>query len=468
MKVLFVRPGTDIVQVPPPMGLLYLAACLRKVGDHQSKIFDGRLLEMNPGEILYYGASDFDPDVLGITSLTMEGPAAHEIAAKFKKRWPNRPVLLGGPYSTSDLEKALNDPNIDFCFIGEAEKSFTDWVKAQENGSGVEQIEGIAYRLNGSIHSTPRGGFIEDLDRIPFPEWDLLDLDLYFKKRFLRIRTMNPNQLRDRAVPLVSSRGCPYRCSYCHNLFGKKLRHRSVQNVLNELVLLKEKYHIEEIEFIDDIFNLDIPRAKAIFREVIKQKLNLAFSFPNGLRSDSFDDELLEVMRQGGTYRLVFAIESGSRRIQKAIRKNLNLEKARENIEKANRLGFFMGGFFMMGFPDETEEEVWQTINFACNSKLHTANFFILTPFPSTEVWQQALQAGMSVHGDFQHYYQVSVNLSKVPSERLEKLRRIATAKFYLHPMRIFRFATRVPHFWKRSVEMFLIFFLTIIGKWKK
>ncbi len=467
MKILFVRPGSDIIITPPPMGLLYLASCLRQIGDHSVKLIDGRLLELKPAEIMDR-AAEFDPDVIGITSLTMEGPRVHEIAAEFKKRWPQRAVLVGGPYPTSDFTKTLSDTNIDFCFLGEAEKSFIEWVKAQENGESPIKIEGLAYRGNVFIHRNPRSSFVEDLDEIPFPAWDLLDLDLYFKKKFLRSRTMNPHQSRSRTVPMVSSRGCPYRCSYCHNLFGKKLRHRSVQNVIDELVLLKAKYHIEEIEFIDDIFNLDIPRAKAVFNAVVEEKLNMNFSFPNGLRSDSFDDELLEIMRRGGAYRLVFAIETGSKRIQKAIHKNLNLDKARENIQKANQLGFFLGGFFIMGFPDETEAEVWETIRFACRSRLHTANFFILTPFPNTELWEQALQAGMPVDADFQHYYQVSVNLSKIPSTRLEKLRLIATARFYLQPTRIIRFATRAPRFWQRSFEMFLILLLTLIGKWKK
>ena len=255
---------------------------------------------------------------------------------------------------------------------------------------------------------------------------------------------------------------------YCHNLFGKKLRKRSVENVLGEMELLVKQFGIRELEFIDDIFNLDVPRSKAIFQGVIDRGLDLTFAFPNGLRSDSFDEELLKVMKKAGAYRLVFAIESGSPRIQKAIHKNLDLDKARRNIEMANKMGFFLGGFFIMGFPDETEEEIWQTIDFARQSKLHTANFFILTPFPNTEVWEQALRAGMPVDANFQHYYEVLVNLSKVSSERLEKLRLKATAKFYLNPIRIWRFATRVPNFTRRSFEMLMILFLTLIGKWKK
>jgi radical SAM superfamily enzyme YgiQ (UPF0313 family) len=310
--------------------------------------------------------------------------------------------------------------------------------------------------------------FIDDLDDIPFPAWDLIDLDRYFEKRFLHTRTMNPHQKRDRAVPMVSSRGCPYRCTYCHNIFGKKVRKRSIQNVIDELLLLKNQYNIEEIEFIDDIFNVDIRRAKDLFRAIIDNKLNMYFSYPNGLRSDSFDEELLDLMKEGGAYRLVFAVESGSPRIQKLMKKNLDLAKAQANIEMANKKGLFLGGFFILGFPGETEEEVWETIDFALKSKLHTANFFILTPFPGTDVWQDAIAAGMPVEGSFKHYYQVSVNLSNIPTKRLESLRRKAISKFFLNPVRAFRFATRVPNFWKKSFEYAAILFLTLIGVWKK
>lgn len=467
MKVLFTRPSTDIPFVPPPMGPLYLASCLRKMGEHEAMIIDGRLLKISSQEIIAQ-AEEFDPDVIGISSLTMEGPEAHKIAELSKRRWPDRLVLLGGPYTTSSPDKAMSDSNIDFCFYGEAEDSFPDWVKAQLNGESIANVNGLAYRENGQVKITPRAGFIYDLDEIPFPAWDLIDLEKYWEKHFLVQRTMNPHQKMDHAVPMVTSRGCPYNCTYCHNIFGKKVRKRSVENVIREMELLKNQYGVEEIEFIDDIFNLDIPRAKAIFRETINRKLGLFYSFPNGLRSDSFDEELMDLMKEAGVYRIVFAVESGSKRMQKLMKKNLNLEKANANITLADKKGFFLGGFFIMGFPDETEEEVWETINFALKSKLHTANFFILTPFPGTDVWQQALDAGMSVNGNYEHYYQVSVNLSRVPTERLEELRRKAVAKFFLNPKRIFRFITRAPNFSKKSVEYAVTLILTLIGKWKK
>lgn len=452
--------------IPPPLGLLYLAAQLRRLGDHEARIIDGRLLRIGSDELIERVA-EFDPDVIAITSLTLEGPEAHRIAAASKERWPDRPVILGGPYTTSDPEKSTSDPKVDFCFFGEAELSFTRWVEAMVDGSDFSPVPGIAYRQNGTVRRTPHSGFIEDLDNIPFPAWDLIDFDEYFRKKFMYTPTMSQVPMHKRVVPMVTSRGCPYRCTYCHNIFGKKIRKRSVENVIEELQLLRDRYDIQEIEFIDDIFNLDIPRAKAIFQKIADNNLGLSFSFPNGLRSDSFDEELLDIMKRAGVYRLVFAIESGSKRIQKEVRKNLNLEKAQANIELAQKKGFYLGGFFILGFPTETEKEVWETINFALESRLHTANIFILTPFPGTDVWQQALEAGLQVDGDFRNYYQVSLNLSNVPSERLDELRRLALAKFYLNPIRLIRLALKTPKFFQKSLEFAVILFLTLIGKWK-
>ncbi|MCX6639826.1 MAG: radical SAM protein [bacterium] len=466
MRMLFVRPNAEIHMVPPPMGLLYLSSCLRQSGEHESKIIDGRLLKLNPDEIIEM-AREYDPDIVGITGLTMEGPAAHQIASLAKQQWPERPVVLGGPYATSEPQKSISDPNVDFCFYGESERSFQEWINAQVSGTDVSTIPGLGYRVNGLVKSSVNCSYIDNLDEIPFPAWDQIELERYFNPRFLHVPSMNPHPWGKRIVPIVTTRGCPYRCTYCHNIFGKRVRKRSVGNVIEEMKLLKRCYDIEEIEFIDDIFNVDIERAKSIFREVIDLKLNLKFSFPNGLRSDSFDEELLDLMKSAGAYRLMFAVESGSQRIQKVIRKNLNLEKAQANITLANKKGFFVGGFFIIGFPDETEEEMRQSIDFALKSKLHTANFVIVTPFPGTELWKQAMAAGVPVEKAITHFYQVSINLSKVPSKRLDTLRRLALARFYLNPVRILRFISRVPNFPRRSLELGVILMLTLIGKWK-
>ncbi|MBC8204623.1 MAG: radical SAM protein, partial [FCB group bacterium] len=259
----------------------------------------------------------------------------------------------------------------------------------------------------------------------------------YFRPSASKRRLTNPIQMKRRGIPVVSTRGCPYGCTYCHNIFGRKLRKRSPENVIAELKWLKEKLAIEEIEYIDDVFNLDIKRAKLIMDMMIAEKLNLKFSFPNGLRADQMDEELIDKMKAAGCYRINYAIESGSDRIQKQIHKNLNLERAMEIINYTAEKNISVGGFFMLGFQDETESEMRRTIDFALKSKCHTASFFILTPFPGTEMYREAAAAGYDMEGIYSDYGAVSANISQVSSEQILKMRKDAFRRFYFDPIRM-------------------------------
>ncbi len=467
MKILLIRPHSEVPSCAPPLGLLYLTSYIRAHSDHEIKILDARLRELDYDRIETHIQNE-KPDLVGITSFTMESPQAHEIAKRSKKVLPHAKVVLGGPYATSDYVEALKDENIDIAVIGEAEKSFCQLVDALEKGEDWREIRELAYRENGELRKSDMREYLDDLDELPYPAWDAVDLEEYFEHKDTRKRNaFNQHQATKRVMSIQTTRGCPYRCSYCHNLFGKKLRKRSVENVIGELRLMKDRFNATEVEFIDDIFNLDIKRAKEIFRRIIEEDFNFKISFPNGLRSDQFDEELLDLFKQGGVFRLVFAIESANPRIQKLIRKNLDLEAARRNIKLAAERGFSLGGFFMLGFLDETEEECWNTINFALDSELHTAAFFVVTPFPNTEIWRQALEKGYDLQADYECYQKVSANISKVPSERLEQLRKIAFRKFYLNPKRLINFMRTTP--WRdRFFEKIWILIAASFFKYEK
>ncbi|MCX6639824.1 MAG: radical SAM protein [bacterium] len=467
MKILLVRPHSEVPSAAPPLGLLYLAAYLQQHSSHQISICDARFKEYNFDTIQSI-IKDDNPDLVGITSFSLEFRETHEIAKRSKTACPDVPVIVGGPYATSDYHRVLSDDNVDVAVIGEAEKSFFQLVDVMDKGGDWKQVNEIAYRDNGAIHKTEMREFIDDLDELPYPAWDLVNLEEYFNRKGTRKRTcFNQHQMKQRVLSIFTTRGCPYHCSYCHNLFGKKLRKRSIENVIGELRLMKDKFGVEEVEIIDDIFNLDIDRAKEIFRRIIAEKFNFKFSFPNGLRTDRLDEELFELFKAGGVFRLVFAIESGTPRIQKLIRKNLDLEKAKQNIALAAKHNFSMGGFFMMGFLDETEEEIWNTINFALESQLQTGAFFIVTPFPNTEIWQQARDKGYDLSADYENYQKVSANISKVPSKRLEKLRQIAFRRFYLNPWRLYSFMKTTP--WRdRIFEKIWILIAASFFKYEK
>lgn len=438
MNVLLIKSAYKKVHnkgITPPLGVMYLASYLReKERNVKIKIVDIRVEKLDIKEEV----KNFKPDVVGISAITVESMKMHLIAREIKKVSENIPIIVGGPHPTSYPEEVIRDKNIDFAVIREGEKTFLNLIKTLNKRGKAESVKGIYFRENGGIRFTGEPEFIENLDELPFPAWDLVKPELYFKQfRFTPIGS------RTRYIPIITSRACPYQCIYCHNIFGKRLRMRSPENVIDEIKELTQKFNVHEIEIVDDIFNLHEDRVVSIFEGIMSRNLKLRFSFPNGLRADRLSDETLEVMRKGGTTYISFAIESGSPRIQKFIKKNLNLEKARRAIEKAVNLGIFSNGFFMLGFPGETAEEMKMTVQFALSSPLHTAMFFIATPHKGTELYtmvKETEEVEELMKFDYFRRWKYLNNAS------LRKIYRKAYIKFYFNPARIKRIWIDYPY----------------------
>jgi len=466
MKILLIRPHSLVPAAPPPIGLMYLAGYLRHFRSNlEIDVFDARVKLAPAGEVREYIRRS-QPDVVGITAFTMEAEEAHQTAGMVKDLFPEVPVILGGPYPSSDPESAGKDENFDYMVFGEGEVPLLQLLKVFENGENPSTVRGIQFRQNGNLISTGPADVVDNPDEIPFPAWDLLDLDDYFRPSAGKRRLTNPIQMHERGMSVFSSRGCPYRCTYCHNIFGKKTRFRTPENVIDELEWLKREFGIQEIEFIDDVFNLDIERAKKIMDLMIENNFNLKFSFPNGLRADRMDEELVLKMREAGCYRVNYAIESGSPRIQKLMKKNLKLDRAREIIDFTAEQKISVGGFFMLGFPDETVAEMHQTIDFALKSKCHTASFFILTPFPGTEMYNDALEAGIDMEALYSDYGAVSKNLSRdVPASIIKKLRTQAFRKFYFNPVRMWNIYRTTPNKFALMRNLLRTARLSFLGK---
>ena len=248
-------------------------------------------------------------------------------------------------------------------------------------------------------------------------------------------------------------------------MFGKKLRTRSVANVLDEMETLVRDHGIRELHLIDDCFNGDIDRARAIMSGVRERKLDLKFAFPNGLRGDRLPDDLLDLMTAAGVYKMNFGIESGSPRIQKLIKKGLSLDNIRGGIERAAARGIFTHGFFMLGFPGETRAEMQETIDFARSTKLHTAGFALLSPFPGTEVHRMAVEMGRTIDydPDDTSYMRLSANLTAESDDTVLHMHRRAHRQFYGSPLRIWRILTTMPRpsdFFRAGLRHFRLKFL--------
>ena len=460
MKILLTRPDSGIFTVLPPIGLMALAAYIRVNSTHEVKIFDGREKCATDDDYLKI-IEDFQPDIVGISVLTMERTEGHHAINYIKQNFQQVKIVIGGPYVTSEVEDALQNDNIDYAVIGEGEIAGLNLFNALAEGRTPEGVKGVVFKKDGVIISTGTDEPVQDLDTLPQVAWDMIDLEKYIHNPD-RPTPMNLHVKTQRSAPILTTRGCPFQCTYCHKLFGKKLRKRSVNHVMEEIRFLKEAHRIEEIEIIDDVFNLDNKWALDFARKIIDGNFNLYFSFPNGLRADRMSNELIDALVEMGTYRIVYAIESGSPQIQKEIKKSLNLEKARQAVNYTATKKISVGGFFILGFLNENEEQMRMTIDFACSNKFSTASFFVLTPFPNTEIYNQAIDAGFQL-GDYSltHYYAIGHNISAVPDNRLSRLHKNAYRRFYLHPVRFIRFFRTTPwqrFFWKK-VRIALLFF---------
>lgn len=437
MKILLIKSGnlnTRAIGVTPPLGLMYIASYIKATRGDKVRIFDIRFYK-DPLNRIYRIIDEFEPDLIGISALTLEASAMYQIA-HFIKTVSDIPVIAGGPHASSVPKEILQNRDIDAVVVGEGEITFKNFLDTLEKKHSPEMISGIGYRRDGEIVVNQPGPLIHHLDNLPFPSWDLIELEKYADTASMSIIGYGPYMV------LLTSRGCPFHCTYCHNIMGKAFRARSVENVLEEMRILIRQYHIDDFEIIDDISNFDRERFKRIMRGIIDNGWKVTLSFPNGVRTDLLDEETVHLMKQAGTAEVSIAVETATPRLQKMVKKGLNLEKVRHIIDVCIQEGMYVRGFFMLGFPSETEEEIKATIDFACKSKMHGALFFLVNPFGGTELSKQVEQLGKmpsSIKPEDFDYHAMPFNASSVPDKRLHRLYTTAWMRFYFNPIRIFR-----------------------------
>ncbi|MFQ5672439.1 MAG: B12-binding domain-containing radical SAM protein [Nitrospinales bacterium] len=434
MKMLLLRPHAGHIGKVMPLGLLAVASVLKRKG-HEVRILDLRI-SRQPDEDLKNALEEFDPEYVGIGLMTIEAEYAFATAAQVKAIKKDVTVIFGGPHCSHEPQFILHDPNVDLLVVGEAEITIGELFDALENHTDLAAVKGIAYRKNGGYVLTPERPVIRDLDWVN-QEYDLINVEDYFDPEC----STDFLPATKRFMSIVTSRGCPFKCTYCHDLFGKSIQYRSPEVVLQEMEYLIDKYGVQEFQILDDVFNVNMKRCKQILSMMAERKLNVKVCFPNGVRADFFDDEMIEIMKAAGVYRLALGIESGSSRIQKMIDKKLDIAIIDNVVKKLARVNISVHGFFMLGFPSETREEMDETIKFACDLDLATANFSLVTPNPGTRLRETLVEEKKLQNKEFSQYTfdTVNSNESKLDSADLLTVRKAAYRQFYLSPRRLWR-----------------------------
>ncbi len=328
-------------------------------------------------------------------------------------------------------EEVAADAGVDFVVYGEGEETLLELVAALEKGGGgFFHIQGLAYARDGNVVRTPERPLIRDLDALPFPARHLLELDRYS----LAAPDGEP------MLTVLSSRGCPYNCSYCFKgIVGRTYRQRSPESIVAELKHLKSTYGVRNFYFIDDLFTLSTKRLVTISQMIVDEGLDIRWQCLG--RVDRVTPESLEAMARGGCREIHYGIESGNPEVLAATGKRISLEQVRQAVAWTAQSGIRSKGYFMLGLPGDTEETMEQTIRFACELDLDEAMFSITTPFPGTRLWDELVKKHPETRysADFTRAYYYNayteeiapfMNVSEVSDSRLGKLARAARRRF--------------------------------------
>lgn len=415
-----------------PLGVYYLASYMRHQG-HQVDVLDAEAMSLTADSIVQK-VNQTCPEVIGISSTTVAFHRAVELAWDIKRSHPEVKIILGGPHVSSNVYDAMAQECFDFGVIGEGELTLKELVSAIERNQNLHSIDGLAFRVGGSVAVNAPRQYIANLDELPFPAYDLVtDMSFY-----------NPPPSNYKKLPvanIITSRGCPNHCTFCdQSIFGNKLRQRSAANVADEIALLYREYGVREIAFVDDTFTINSGRIRDLFDILSSMQIRFPWTCASRINTVTFED--LKFMQSVGCWHISFGIESGNLDILKIIRKNISLEQASKVIGWCAKLGIKTKGFFMVGHPTETIETIDETIQFALATPLDDVLVTINTPIPGTTQYKEATTYGKLDTTDWSQYnYWRPVFVPReLTQEILLEKHREFYKRFYLRPKMLVRY----------------------------
>ena len=428
----------------PNLGLGYVAASLESVG-HRVEIWDELKENGNLDRFearLYKREGIFD--LVGFYFITSHYSSVVQYSRLVKNINNKIITVVGGPHPTVDpLGTLENIQNIDFAIAGEGEKALLELIEAIEGKGKFKDICNLVWRQNGKVIINKRN-FLDSLDKIPIPAWHLLRPNTY---PLAPVTVFSKNK---RVVPIVLTRGCPFGCKFCAAtiISGRKIRHRNLENVIEEICLLKSQYNMQEFHIMDSCIGADRDYILSFCNLLIKQNIKICWACTIGIRVDNIDKDLIQIMERAGCYSISVGIESGVQRVLDLMKKNIKLEKIEEKIELIHSISSIrITGFFILGYPGESLLDMRKTIDFACKLKIHRVGFFNFTPVPGTVVYNELNLKLNNLIFDKLSLYSIPLTFGDFSAKKLKVFLMMANIKFYFRPKIIFGILKEIQSF---------------------
>jgi radical SAM superfamily enzyme YgiQ (UPF0313 family) len=409
------------------LGLAYLGAVAEKAG-HQVTVIDCQ------GERLTYDSfrqriAGVPSDVIGVTSTTLLYNSAKTIMETARVVHPNAVTMIGGSHVSFWDENALNETKaLDVIVRKEGENTFLELLQRIEAQKSYSDVSGTTVRTKNGIVRNQDRPFLQDLDSLPSPAYHLLPLDSY-------------HRMGKTIFPIVTSRGCVQWCDFCSTvrMFGRGYRVRSPKKVVDDMEALHNKYGESQFTFYDDAFTINRNHTLAMCADMKARGLDVEWDCET--RVDAVDKELLEKMHDAGCITIWFGVESGSEKILDKMHKKINREQVRAAFKMAQKAGMMTIASAVIGFPGETEETAWETINFINSLNPDDIGCYIATPYPGTPMYDEVVKNGWLRVTDF-NKYDTATPTFETPDLSMDRLREIkykAHQKFYLRPSYVFK-----------------------------
>lgn len=436
MKVLFVNPPQTASKykfmgvIAPPLGIAYMAGVLQE-NNIDVEILDASAEDMDFKDV-EKELLKRKPDLVALTALTPTIGRALETAQVVKEILPDSIVVMGGYHPTFNFIETLEDENVDIVIRGEGEYIMLNLVQALENQSSLHDVKGIVFEDKNSkeIVVNPEAPLIQDLDELPFPALNLLPMKKY------RLLDMDTHM-----TTMITTRGCPMQCSFCSSaaMHGKKIRERSVENIVDEIEYLKTNYDIDTIAFMDDTFTLKKRKVMAICDEILKRNIEIMWGCTS--RVDTLDEKLLKKMKESGCITIFIGVESADQQQLDNMCKNTTIAKIENAFKIAHKLKIRTIASVALGMPGDTKEIMNKTVKFVHKLKPNYAIYSLATPYPGTRFYKEAFEKNLIKIKDWSKYTLITPILETIDCSLndMRKIQAKAFMKFYLRPHYIIR-----------------------------